>query len=86
VLDAIRELIRCFIFPRPPTNHSIDASLNNVGSEVAHSSKQRFDPQRRYIRRWVPEIARLPDRWIHEPWVSLIRDRSRMSGNPASVH
>lgn len=30
----------------------------------------RFDPQRRYIRRWVPEIARLPDRWIHEPWAA----------------
>jgi deoxyribodipyrimidine photo-lyase len=29
---------------------------------------KRFDPQRQYIRRWVPEIARLPDRWIHEPW------------------
>ncbi len=31
---------------------------------------KRFDPQRRYIRRWVPEIARLPDRWIHEPWAA----------------
>ncbi len=31
---------------------------------------KRFDPQRRYIRRWVPELARLPDRWIHEPWAA----------------
>jgi deoxyribodipyrimidine photo-lyase len=31
---------------------------------------KRFDPQRRYIRRWVPEIARLPDRWVHEPWAA----------------
>jgi len=31
---------------------------------------KRFDPQRRYIRRWLPEIARLPDRWIHEPWAA----------------
>jgi deoxyribodipyrimidine photo-lyase len=31
---------------------------------------KRFDPQRRYIRQWVPEIAALPDRWIHQPWAA----------------
>ena len=31
---------------------------------------ERFDPHRRYIRQWVPEIARLPDRWIHQPWAA----------------
>lgn len=31
---------------------------------------ERFDPQRRYIRQWLPEIARLPDRWIHQPWAA----------------
>ena len=31
---------------------------------------KRFDPHRRYIRQWVPEIAGLPDRWIHEPWAA----------------
>lgn len=29
---------------------------------------ERFDPQGRYIRRWVPELRDVPDRWIHEPW------------------
>jgi deoxyribodipyrimidine photo-lyase len=29
---------------------------------------ERFDPQRAYLRRWLPELARLPDRWIHCPW------------------
>ena len=28
---------------------------------------QKFDPQGAYIRRWCPELARLPDRWIHDP-------------------
>ncbi len=28
---------------------------------------ERFDPDRRYLRRWVPELARLPDGWIHRP-------------------
>ena len=31
---------------------------------------ERFDPQRAYIRRWIPEIAGLPDRWIHRPWLA----------------
>jgi deoxyribodipyrimidine photo-lyase len=29
---------------------------------------ERFDPERAYLRRWLPELARLPDRWIHCPW------------------
>jgi len=31
---------------------------------------KRFDPLRGYIRHWVPELARLPDRWIHQPWAA----------------
>ena len=29
---------------------------------------EKFDPAGVYVRRWVPEIARLPDRWLHKPW------------------
>ena len=29
---------------------------------------ERFDPQRAYVRLWIPELAQLPDRWIHRPW------------------
>lgn len=28
----------------------------------------KFDPHGAYVRRWVPEIARLPDRFVHAPW------------------
>lgn len=28
---------------------------------------RRFDAAA-YIRRWAPELARVPDRWIHAPW------------------
>jgi deoxyribodipyrimidine photo-lyase len=29
---------------------------------------ERFDPGGAYTRRWVPELARLPDSLIHRPW------------------
>ncbi|CAI5978834.1 unnamed protein product [Closterium sp. NIES-64] len=28
----------------------------------------RFDPEGEYVRRWVPELARVPTDWIHHPW------------------
>jgi deoxyribodipyrimidine photo-lyase len=29
---------------------------------------KEHDPQGDYVRRWVPELANVPDRFIHEPW------------------
>ncbi len=29
---------------------------------------EKFDPKGEYVRRWVPELAALPDKWIHKPW------------------
>ena len=37
-----------------------------VFNPVLQSAK--FDPDGAYIRRWVPEIARLPNALIHAPW------------------
>jgi deoxyribodipyrimidine photo-lyase len=28
----------------------------------------KHDPQGRYIRRWLPELRRVPDEYLHEPW------------------
>eukprot|EP00252_Welwitschia_mirabilis_P018897 TRINITY_DN4238_c0_g2_i1.p1 TRINITY_DN4238_c0_g2~~TRINITY_DN4238_c0_g2_i1.p1 ORF type:complete len:576 (-),score=103.25 TRINITY_DN4238_c0_g2_i1:333-2060(-) len=28
----------------------------------------RFDPAGEYVRRWLPELSRLPTEWIHHPW------------------
>ena len=32
------------------------------------TQSRRFDPDGRYIRRWVPELARVLDRYLHAPW------------------
>lgn len=32
------------------------------------SQAQRFDPDGRYVRRWVPELAGVADRYVHHPW------------------
>ena len=31
---------------------------------------ERFDGRGAYIRQWVPELADLPDRWLHKPWAA----------------
>ena len=31
------------------------------------SQGRKFDPDGRYVRRWVPELAELEDRFVHDP-------------------
>ena len=31
---------------------------------------EKFDADGTYVRRWVPELARLPDKVIHKPWTA----------------
>ena len=46
------------------------------------SQSARFDPDGAYIRRWVPELADVPDRHVHAPWTS---GRGLPPGYPAPV-
>jgi deoxyribodipyrimidine photo-lyase len=29
---------------------------------------ERFDPHGTYVKRWIPELKRVPDRYVHAPW------------------
>lgn len=40
---------------------------------------EKFDPEGEYVRKWVPELAHLPNQWIHKPWLAP-KDVLRMAG------
>jgi deoxyribodipyrimidine photo-lyase len=31
---------------------------------------EKFDPEGAYIRRWLPQLSRIPSPWIHKPWLA----------------
>ncbi|MEO0560434.1 MAG: deoxyribodipyrimidine photo-lyase [Bacteroidota bacterium] len=34
------------------------------------SQGEKHDPDGAYVRRWIPELADLPNKWIHKPWAA----------------
>lgn len=55
-----------------------DTRPNRMFNPVAQA--RRYDPDGRFVRRWVPEIAHLPDDLVHEP--HMASDAVRGAGRP----
>ncbi|MEW1927043.1 MULTISPECIES: cryptochrome/photolyase family protein [unclassified Streptomyces] len=51
-----------------------DTRPNRVLNPVIQG--KRFDPGGSYVRRWLPELAAVPDRFVHEPWKLPDADRA----------
>ena len=63
-----------------------DFSANNGGWQWAASTgcdaqpyfrifnpitqSEKFDAEGRFIKRYLPQLARLPSKWIHAPWLA----------------
>jgi deoxyribodipyrimidine photo-lyase len=66
--------------------NDFDFAANNGGWQWAASSgcdaqpwfrifnpvtqSEKFDPQGRFIRKYLPQLARLPDKFLHAPWTA----------------
>lgn len=46
---------------------------------------KKFDPTGAYVRRWIPELATLPDALVHEPWRAAGGDRDVRAAYPAPI-
>ena len=47
------------------------------------SQGERYDPEGIYVRRYLPELAKLPNKFIHRPWeapASVLRDAGIVLG------
>lgn len=76
--DGERWFWDCLIDADPASNPGNWQWVSGTGLDAAPwfrifnpvLQSERFDPSGAYIRRWVPELAALPDTWLHRPFAA----------------
>merc|ERR1712178_177279 len=46
--------------------HGLDTEHEDLGFKLG--AEKVNDPKGTYIRKWVPELKNVPDKYIHTPW------------------
>lgn len=68
-------LAQCFVDYEPGIHYpqiqmqSGTTSINPYRMYNPLKQSQQKDPHGEFIRAWCPELARLPDSWLHSPWL-----------------
>ncbi len=44
---------------------------------------ERFDPDGAFVRRWLPALAAVPERWVHAPWLAAEKHADLFAGGPS---
>ena len=42
-------------------------TINLIRNIYPVTQSQKFDPKGNYIRRWLPQLLAMPDKYIHDP-------------------
>ena len=50
------------------------------------TQSERYDPEGRYIKRWVPELKDLPKKYVHTPWETPEAVQQRIGFTPGESY
>jgi len=75
--EGERWFMRCLVDGEPAANNGGWQWTAGVGTDAAPYFRifnpllqgKKFDPEGRFVRRWLPELAHVPLTYIHNPWM-----------------
>jgi deoxyribodipyrimidine photo-lyase len=84
--EGERWFIHCLVDGDPAANNGGWQWTAGVGTDAAPYFRifnptlqgQKFDPQGKFVRRWVPELESVPDGFIHTPWMMPLEMQTRL--------